>query len=980
MAASNSERKKSFPKNRKPDKSKTSKGETFRNEQRMKRKQDRSTLLTKTPREILALDKGKFKPPSPMTTPVEKRNAIKFCEFHGEVGHTTDECMNLKRQIEEMIKAGKLSHLIKELKQNHEKDQAKIAKKGKTSGKDKPLAILMVQPWKKIVRQRITQTFSPKSVISFPTLGEEDGGEDPMIIEAEMGGHCVHLIYVDGGSSLEILATESFAEQQNLSARMLNGFRTGKEGRKKLCGLLRGHLDVFAWKPADMTRVPRHIAEHRLNVREGCLLVRQKKRGQAPERNKTISEEVKKLVDADIMKEVHYHSWLSNPVMKVESICGYPYKCFMDAYKGYHQIKKAEEDEEKTAFITSQGIFCYSKIPFGLKNVGATYQRLVDKAFQKQIGRNLEVYVDDLIIKSRTEKEVIRDAEETFKTLRKINMKLNPKKCAFGMREGTFLGYKVDADGLRVSPDKVKAVLDLPFPKCLKDVQKLNGKLASLNRFLRSIQRNEQSIAELPMLTAPKEKEELIIYLAAAKEAISPVLMTERDGKQVPIYFVSRALQGPEINYTPMEKLILALVSASKRLKRYFQAHTIVVITDQPIKQLLSNPEVTGRLLKWRFEIGEHDIQYRPRTSVKGQILADFIVQRPEDGTPDTPIEDREELPDPWILFTDGSSCVDGSGAGLIIMNPEGMEFTYALREKAIDEKEILAVEEEEGHTWMTLVYEYLTGGVLPKEKKKARTVRRKAGRYAVINEVLYKKSFLGPWLRCVGPLQANSVLREIHEGSCNMHAGPRYVVAKVLRSAGPSPEEPGKVKFLIVAIDYFTKWIEAKPVATITGTRVKKFVWDNIVCRFGLPGEIISDNGKQFRDNPFRDWCEKINIRQCFASVKHPHANGLVERANRSLGEGIKAHLGEKNKNWVEEVSHVLWAHRTMIKSSNGETPFSLTYGTEAVIPAEIGMPTLRTAEVDMAKNNEALGISLDLLEEKECKPQFRKQGIKPK
>ncbi|GJQ95635.1 reverse transcriptase domain-containing protein [Tanacetum coccineum] len=139
---------------------------------------------------------------------------------------------------------------------------------------------------------------------------------------------------------------------------------------------------------------------------------------------------------------------------------------------------------------------------------------------------------------------------------------------------------------------------------------------------------------------------------------------------------------------------------------------------------------------------------------------------------------------------------------------------------------------------------------------------------------------------------------------------------------AGPFLEGPGKVKFLIVAIDYFTKWIEAKPTATITGAQIKKFVWDNIVCRFGLPGEIISDNRKQFRDNPFKDWCEKLCIRQCFASVKHP--------------------------------------------LSNGETPLSPTYGTEAVIPVEIGMPTLRTAEVDMIKNDEPLEVNLDLLEEK--------------
>nr|GEZ94002.1 reverse transcriptase domain-containing protein [Tanacetum cinerariifolium] len=129
---------------------------------------------------------------------------------------------------------------------------------------------------------------------------------------------------------------------------------------------------------------------------------------------------------------------------------------------------------------------------------------------------------------------------------------------------------------------------------------------------------------------------------------------------------------------------------------------------------------------------------------------------------------------------------------------------------------------------------------------------------------------------------------------------------------------------------------------------------------------EIISDNGKQFADNPFKDWCDKLNITQRFASVKHPQSNRLVERANRSLGEGIKARLGEGNRNWVEELPHVLWAHRTMIKSSHGDIPFSLTYGTEAVIPAEIGMPTYRTTAVDVVNNDEELHLNLDLLEER--------------
>ncbi|GJY75112.1 reverse transcriptase domain-containing protein [Tanacetum coccineum] len=453
-------------------------------------------------------------------------------------------------------------------------------------------------------------------------------------------------------------------------------------------------LPVEGGKPADMTGVPRHIVEHRLNVQEGCSLVRQKKGGQAADRNRAIQEEVGKLVKVGIMKEVHYHDWLSNPVMvkkhddswrmcvdfkylnkacpkdgyqlpeidwKAKSLCGFPFNCFLDAYKGYHQIQMAKEDEEKQCSL--------------------------------RIGINLEVYVDDLVIKSRTKDEIVRDIEETFKTLREINMKLNPKKCSFGVEEGMFLGYKVNTKGLKVCPDKVNDVLSLPSPKCLKDVQKLKGKLTSMNRLQKSdfhwtteakeaFKQMKQLIAELSMLTAPMEKEELIVYLAAAKETVSAVLMTERKAKQIPIYFVSRALRGPEINYTSMEKLVLALVHACKRLKRYFQTHPIIVITDQPIQQVLSRPEVAGMLQKWSIELGEYVIHYKPRVSFKGRILADFKVERLEEDFPDTLMEVEEELPKPWILFTDRSSCTDGSRAGLILTNPEGMEFTYALRFK----------------------------------------------------------------------------------------------------------------------------------------------------------------------------------------------------------------------------------------------------------------------------------------------------------
>ncbi|GJU81703.1 reverse transcriptase domain-containing protein [Tanacetum coccineum] len=145
-----------------------------------------------------------------MTTPVEKRDNSKFYELYGEVGHNTNECMHMKRQIKELLKLGKPSHMIKELKQNNAKDQPKATKKGETSGKDKALAILMVQPWQKVARQRITQSFSLDSKISFLTLREEEGTEGPMIIKAKIGGHFIHRMYVDVGSASEILYEHCF--------------------------------------------------------------------------------------------------------------------------------------------------------------------------------------------------------------------------------------------------------------------------------------------------------------------------------------------------------------------------------------------------------------------------------------------------------------------------------------------------------------------------------------------------------------------------------------------------------------------------------------------------------------------------------------------------------------------------------------------------------------------------------------------------
>nr|GEU54928.1 reverse transcriptase domain-containing protein [Tanacetum cinerariifolium] len=573
----------------------------------------------------------------------------KFCDFHNDKGHSTDECMQLKKQIEELVRAGMLSYLIKEIK--HGRDQSKTGKK-EIPAKDKPATIYMIQSWQRMTRQKVTQSFERVSEITFPPLTASSGVEGPLVIEAEMGGHMIHLVgetiwplgqlrllvtigdddhstrawmnfmivrslspyngIIRRPGIIEIQAVPSTAHRMlkfpveggivtirstilipaECTSVITSSVVSKEEGTRTENFKVALHPDFpDKEQPSNMTGVPRSVPQHRLNIREGYSPVWQKKRGQAPERAKAIQAEVQKLVEAGIMREVYYHDWLSNPVMvkkhdgswrmcvdftdlnkaclqdcyplpeinrKVKSICGYPFKYFFDAYKGYHQIQLAEPDEQKTTFHTGQGVYCYTKMSFGLKNAGATYHRLVDKDFDSQIGQNIEVYVDDLVVKSYTEAQMLRDVDETFRTLRKINMKLNPKKCTFGAAKGVLLGYIVTPEGIKPCPDKTAVLLQLPSPRTIKKVQSLNGKLASLNRFLtkpsekslplfktfkkcikksnfhwtaeaeQAFKQLKKHLSELPLLVAPKPKEELIVYLFATYGAISAVLMTKR--------------------------------------------------------------------------------------------------------------------------------------------------------------------------------------------------------------------------------------------------------------------------------------------------------------------------------------------------------------------------------------------------------------------------------------------------------------------
>uniref|UniRef100_A0A2N9FLW9 Uncharacterized protein n=1 Tax=Fagus sylvatica TaxID=28930 RepID=A0A2N9FLW9_FAGSY len=927
----------------------------------------------------------------------------------------------------------------------------------------------------------------------------------------------------------------------------LLGASLSHELRDGLIALLMEYIDVFAWNPYEAPGVDPAFACHSLNVDPLIRPVVQKGRRISPLHLEAVCEEVNRLVEARAIREILYPTWLSNTVVVkkkngkwrvcidftdlnkacpkdpfplpkidqlVDATSGHQRMSFLDAFQGYHQIAMNPVDEEKTAFITPRGIFCYKVMPFGLKNAGATYQRMITKMFSSQLGKTVEVYIDDMVVKSVYAGNHLRDLRVVFNTLRRHHLKLNASKCAFGVGSGKFLGFMVTQRGIEANPDQISAILELRPPRTVREVQKLTGMAVALNRFIsrsaekcrpffdlikkgknfhwgdqsdQAFERLKEYLAAAPLLSTPVNGESLYVYLAVSEHAVSAAIVREDYNIQKPVYYTSKTLDGAESRYLPLEKLAFALVCSAKKLPHYFQAHTMVVLTEQPLKAVLRSADFFGRISKWGAQLGAYDINYRPRTSIKGQVLADFIAEfTPAEMGPMwvnhvSSIQHMEG----WKLYIDGASNSRGSGLGVVLTAPQGQMMELSIRlgfpasnnvakyeallhglrcaitlqadpllvycdsqlvvnqisgnYAAKDEKmkmylveakslasavapelrriisvgvqslpsvggdiinEVCSV--DQSPSWMSPILAYLKNDILPADRKEADRIRRVAPRYWVSKEGnLYRRSYTGPYLRCVHPDTVQNLLWEIHEGVCGGHTGGRSLAHRAIGQGywwpymqkdaaqypaaslnpiaspwpfsqwgldivGPLPRAPGNRQWLIVATDYFTKWVEAEPLVHITDTDSKRFVWKNIITRFGIPRVLVSDNGSQFTSGPFREFCEQYGIRNHFSTPAYPQGNGQAESSDKTLLDGIKKRLEKAKGRWVEELPNILWTYRTTPRCSTGETPFSLTYGVEAVIPLEIGLPTIRTKYYDPVTNETSLATDLDLAEEK--------------
>jgi ribonuclease HI len=393
----------------------------------------------------------------------------------------------------------------------------------------------------------------------------------------------------------------------------------------------------------------------------------------------------------------------------IDSTAGCERLSFLDAYSGYNQIKLKKEDEEKIAFITPYGVFCYQVMPFGLKNAGATYQQMMQNCLGSQIGRNIQVYIDDVVITTRKEESLISDLAETFDNLNRYKLKLNPTKCSFGVSVGQLLGFLVSARGIEANPEKIQAILTMGKPTKLHDVQKLAGRVAALSRFVPRLgekalpfyalmkksddkfewtEEADVAFAQLkkvlstpPVLVAPNEKEPLLLYIAATHQVVSTVLVVERSeegkahGVQRPVYFISEVLSPTKQRYPHYQKLAYSVFTTAQKLRQYFAVHPIIVVNEAPLSNILNNPSATGRVSLWGIELSPLDIMYEKRKAIKSQILPDFTAEWLELQSAGPP-----DLSSVWTMYFDSSKRIQGAGAGVVLISPQGDKLKYVLR------------------------------------------------------------------------------------------------------------------------------------------------------------------------------------------------------------------------------------------------------------------------------------------------------------
>ncbi|KAI3446917.1 hypothetical protein Pfo_003582 [Paulownia fortunei] len=613
--------------------------------------------------------------------------------------------------------------------------------------------------------------------------------------------------------------------------------------------LLHKFKDVFSWSYKEIPGLNPKVAVHHLSVKKGARPIKQAQCRFWPELVPLIEVEVNKLIEIGFIREVKYPTWISSivPIRKKNGqirVCvdfrdlnGHEALSFIDGSSGYNQIRMAPKDEELTAFRTPKGIYCYKVMLFGLKNTGATYQRAMQKIFDDMLYKNIECYVDDVVVK------------KVFECLRRYELKMNPLKCAFGVKSRKFLGFIVRHRGIEIEQAKSYAILKMPEPRNIHELKSLQGKLAYLQRFISNLadrcqpfsHHMKQGISfewdescrnafksikaylmKPPVLAAPVPGRPLILYIAAQYRSVGALLAQENnDGKESALYYLSRMMTPNELNYSLIEKICLALIFVIQKLKYYFQAH-IVLLADFlefhhiPIEWELSddlpdedilvievtpswkiiailfhlNPNCSNNVaecralilgLKMTVDIKQlHLDVYGDSKLVVNQLFSLYKVKKHDL----LPYCNYAKKLIGWLgdIVIDHVPRKDNKQANALA----NLTSTFAIPEvvppifedESCDEEEenhAVEVFEIEKEDWHQPLVNYLKYEKLSNDPRPRVDIRCRAARFIYYNGRLYRRSFDEVFLRCLGDDEAIQAMEEAHSGICGAHQlGPK--------------------------------------------------------------------------------------------------------------------------------------------------------------------------------------------------------------
>eukprot|EP00253_Pinus_taeda_P029668 PITA_29668 len=585
-------------------------------------------------------------------------------------------------------------------------------------------------------------------------------------------------------------------------------------------------------------------------------------------------------------------------------------------------------------------------MPFGLKNTGATFQRAMDIAFSKEINDFLVVYLDDLTPFSKYDQEHLKHLRKIFMTCRKYGISLNPKKSLFALEEGKLLGHIISKYGIRIDPERIQAILQIPYPRNIKELQAFLGKINFLRRFIpklaelirllsnmlrkdakvkwsletkQAFESIKTALTQMPVLTSPQFDKDFIIFSFASEHTIAVVLLQKDDqGNEKPIAFFSRALRDAPLKYQIMKKQAYALVKAIKDFRIYIlYSHVIAYVPNSSVKDILTQEGLEGKRGKWIASILEYDIKIKPTKLIKGQGLAKLMFETNFQALYINQLDNEPELATPQIseTFLQSPWYADICFVLLNLCAPPGLSRT------------------------------------------KKRFLRMKSSNFCVIDGALFWKNH-----EDVKKFAVSCHKCQIFEGKRKLPPLPLKPISteKPFQQWGLDfigeihPSSSGQHKWILTATDYFTKWIEAIPCKQANDSTIIQFLESNILSRIGCPEKIITDNAAAFKSKNMINFCHKYHITLGHSMDYYPQGNVLAESSNKSLINIIKKLLEENKKNWHRKLTNALWADRLSTKKSIGMSPYELVYGMEAKFPSSMGIPTIKLLQKIQAEPND--------------------------